>query len=86
MLARMQAEKEAQLIPEGMRMMSNDERIETLEILEKNREEVMEAITRLPFVAETPSQIRNKNQLERRLQEIEEARKIFSRPKVLVKL
>lgn len=34
---------------------------------------------------ETPSQMRLKNQLERRLGEIEEAKKIFSRPKVLVK-
>lgn len=83
--ARQQAQKEAALIPEGMRMMSEEERLETLQILDQNHREVQDAVQRLPFVIETPSQIRHKNQLETRLKEIEEARKIFSRPKVLVK-
>ena len=67
-------------------MMSEEERLDTLKILQNNREEVELAMQRLPFVIETPSQIRHKNQLERRIQEIEEARRIFSRPKVLVKI
>lgn len=70
----------------GMRLMPEDERLETLEVLKKNREEVDRAIQQLPLRIETPSAIRRKEDLERRLREIEDAIKIFSRPKVLVHL
>ena len=40
----------------------------------------------LPFLIETPSQKAHKTSLERRLQEIEEANKVFSRIKVLVEI
>ena len=40
----------------------------------------------LPFLIETPSQKAHKTSLERRLQEIEEAKKVFSRTKVLVEI
>lgn len=38
----------------------------------------------LPFVIETPSQIRHKEALEKRMREIEQATALFSRPKILV--
>ncbi|KXZ51626.1 hypothetical protein GPECTOR_12g590 [Gonium pectorale] len=78
--------KEAALIPPGMRLMPEEERQETLEVLKQNREEVDRAIQGLPLRIETPSAIRRKDELERRLREIEDAIKIFSRPKVLVHL
>ncbi|KAG2494455.1 hypothetical protein HYH03_007507 [Edaphochlamys debaryana] len=78
--------KEAALIPPGMRLMPEEERQETLELLKKNRDEVDRAIQGLPLRIETPSAIRRKDELERRLREIEDALKIFSRPKVLVHL
>jgi hypothetical protein len=40
----------------------------------------------LPFLIETPSQKAHKTSLERRLQEIEEANKVFCRTKVLVEI
>lgn len=80
-----QAAKEAALIPPGMRVMPEAERLETLSILDANRREVEQEIQALPFVIETPSAIKNKARLEKRLQEIAEARRIFSRPTVLVK-
>lgn len=57
-----------------------------MEILKKNRDEVERAIQGLPLRIETPSAIRRKDELERRLKEIEDAFKIFSRPKVIVHL
>ncbi len=42
----------------GMRVLPEGERQEMLAILAKNREEVEKAIQKLPFVIETPSQIR----------------------------
>lgn len=65
--------------------MPEAERLETLAILETNRAEVEREVQHLPFVIETPSAIKHKAHLEQRLSEIEEARKIFSRSKVLVK-
>ena len=81
----LQAAKEAALVPEGMRLMPEAERLETLAILDANRREVEQEIQALPFVIETPSAIKHKARLEKRLEEIAEARRIFSRPKVLVK-
>lgn len=40
----------------------------------------------LPFNIETPSQKAYKTSLERRMQEVEEATKVFSRTKVLVEM
>ncbi|MEW5301363.1 MAG: hypothetical protein WDW36_004226 [Sanguina aurantia] len=76
--------KEAALIPPGMRMLDEEERLETLAILTRNRAEIDRAIQGLPIIIETPGQIRRKDELERRLQEIEDAFRIFCRPKVMV--
>ena len=65
-------------------MLPEEERQETLVMLAKNKDDVDKAIRALPFVIETPSQIRRQNELHARLKEIEEAVKIFSRAKVLV--
>ncbi|PNH09884.1 hypothetical protein TSOC_003443 [Tetrabaena socialis] len=78
--------KEAALIPPGMRLLPEEERLETLEILKKNKDEIERAIQGLPLRTETLSAIRRKEELERRLREIEDAQKIFARPKVLVHL
>jgi hypothetical protein len=86
LLSWMQAEQEAALIPEGMRIMGDDERTETLAVLAKNKDEVEDALSKLPFVVKIPSQVRLKHELERKLHEIDEAVRIFSRPKVLVKV
>lgn len=83
--ARMKSKEEA-AIPAGMRMLPEEERLETLGLLEANRLEVEKQLQQLPILIETPGQVRRKDELERRLQEIEEAKKIFSRSKVLVHL
>lgn len=46
--------------------------------------EVERQIQKLPIVIETPSMIRHRNELEARMREIEDAFKVFRRPKVLV--
>ncbi len=71
-------------VPSGMRILPEEERLETLAILEQNRIEIDRQIQGLPIIIETPSMIRRKEDLERRLCEIEDAVKVFSRPKVLV--
>ncbi|GFH06303.1 4-diphosphocytidyl-2 C-methyl-D-erythritol synthase [Haematococcus lacustris] len=78
-----QRAKEAALIPPGMRLLPEEERLETQSILERNRVDVERALQSMPIVIETPSQIRRKDEMERRLREIADAVKIFSRPKGL---
>jgi hypothetical protein len=46
----------------------------------------MRALEKLPFVVETPSMRRRLEELEAKLKEIENAIKIFSKPKVFVTL
>mmetsp|Transcript_25560 Transcript_25560/g.64845 ORF Transcript_25560/g.64845 Transcript_25560/m.64845 type:complete len:296 (-) Transcript_25560:370-1257(-) len=76
--------KEAALIPPGMRLLPEEERLETLAILERNKRDVEKALQSMPIIIETPSQIRRKDELEKRLKEIDDAFKVFSRAKVLV--
>jgi hypothetical protein len=76
--------REAALIPAGMRLLSEEERVETLFALQRNKAEVQKAIQALPLRIETHSQIRWRDDLERRMREVDEGIKVFSRPKVLI--
>ena len=67
-------------VPEGMRILPEEERLATMEILKTNRDDVEEKLQSMPFIVETPSQITFKANLESRLKEIEEAERLFSRP------
>eukprot|EP01138_Halocafeteria_seosinensis_P016353 gb/GECG01016684.1/.p1 GENE.gb/GECG01016684.1/~~gb/GECG01016684.1/.p1 ORF type:complete len:353 (+),score=70.44 gb/GECG01016684.1/:1-1059(+) len=70
--------------PPGMIPMSDKERVETLETLQTRREEAKALLSRLPLVVETASAIQRKEDLEAKVKELDDAIKIFSRPKVYV--
>ena len=72
-------------VPEGMRILPEEERLATMDILKTNRDDVEGKLQSMPFIVETPSQITFKANLENRLKEIEEAERLFSRPVVYVK-
>eukprot|EP00899_Mesostigma_viride_P025165 jgi/Mesvir1/5833/Mv00628-RA.1 len=78
---RRRAEDAEEKCPPGMRLLPEEERLQTLATLEENKRRVDQEIQSLPFVIETPSQKRRQADLERRLLEIEQARKLFSRKK-----
>ena len=82
-LAEEKAEREKGC-PPGMTRMSEEERLETLEVLKKNKKVGYEELQKLPMTVETPSLIKRKSALESKLQQIEEALKIFSREVVWV--
>ena len=71
--------------PPGMKLMPDEERLETLEVLLKSRTEALKQLQHMPFVVETPSATRKKLALEDKLKEIEDAVALFSRTKVFVK-
>uniref|UniRef100_K3WGJ2 Enkurin domain-containing protein n=1 Tax=Globisporangium ultimum (strain ATCC 200006 / CBS 805.95 / DAOM BR144) TaxID=431595 RepID=K3WGJ2_GLOUD len=70
--------------PPGMMLLDEDERLRTLRVLRKSLDEARLQINHLPLRIETPNQIRRKNALEAKLQEIEDAIKVFDRTKVYV--
>ena len=73
-------------IPPGMRVLPEDERLRTLEILAENRQDVEEKLLALPIAEDgTPVVHRRKAELEARLAEIEDAQRIFGRSTVLVR-
>ncbi|GFT30253.1 enkurin domain-containing protein 1 [Nephila pilipes] len=85
-------EKERQLklreeasIPQGYTLLPDEERIETLELLKKNQEEIIQSLSALPVRNDTIRLRSYKEELERQLAKVEEGIKIFSRPKVLIK-
>ena len=70
--------------PPGMRLMPEQERVETLRVLQESREEALNQLRRLPFVIETPTMKKKQEYLENKLREIDHALSIFSKPKVYV--
>lgn len=70
--------------PPGMTLMPESERLDTLRVLEGNEREIQQALFKMPLQITTPSQKKRKEALEAKLQEIESAKKIFSRAKVYV--
>lgn len=71
--------------PPGMKLMPDEERMETLEVLLQSRTEALKQLQHMPFIVETPSATRKKLALEDKLKEIEDAVALFSRTKVFVK-
>ena len=73
-------------IPPGMRVLPEDERLRTLEILAENAADVETKLLALPIAKDgTPVVHRVKAELEARMAEIEDAQRIFGRSTVLVR-
>lgn len=70
--------------PPGMCLMPDEERRNTLEVLQRSREEAMSQLRRMPFIIETPTQKKRQEMLESKLREIDNAIGIFSKEKVYV--
>lgn len=70
--------------PPGMMLLAEDERLRTLDVLQKSLVQARQQMNALPLRIETPSQIRRKDALEAKLHEIEDAIKVFDRTKVYV--
>ncbi|KFQ54289.1 Enkurin domain-containing protein 1, partial [Nestor notabilis] len=73
-------------MPPGHTMMPEDQQLETLRSLKQNQEQLVKDLVMLPVRADTLSVQKRRVELERKLSQIEEAIKIFSRPKVFIKL
>ncbi|NXL54205.1 ENKD1 protein, partial [Podilymbus podiceps] len=72
--------------PSGHVMMPEGQRLETLGDLKRSQEQLIKDLVMLPVCTDTLSMQKRRVELERKLSQIEEAIKIFSRPKVFIKL
>ncbi|ETE61370.1 hypothetical protein L345_12881 [Ophiophagus hannah] len=72
--------------PPGHAMMPENQRLETLKNLRESQEKLLKELLLLPVRIDTLSVQTRRVSLEKKLSQIEEALKIFSRPKVFIKL
>ncbi|XP_061117436.1 enkurin domain-containing protein 1 [Conger conger] len=73
-------------IPPGHTLMSEQERLETLESLKDTQQSLVKDLLSLPVRVDTLSVRTRRTQLDRKLSEVEEAIKIFSRDRVYIKI
>mmetsp|Transcript_2149 Transcript_2149/g.3941 ORF Transcript_2149/g.3941 Transcript_2149/m.3941 type:complete len:311 (-) Transcript_2149:143-1075(-) len=76
--------REEEQVPNGMVLMSEEERLSTLEVLFENRALVEADINKLPLKIETMGQRKRLEALELKLAEIEKAQKLFSKKRVYI--
>ena len=78
--------KETAKYPKGTRLLSEEERLFTLEKLKQSRDDINKVIERLPITPDTQAFKNKKDELFRKLDEIENAIETFSKKKVFVKV
>ena len=72
--------------PEGHWCMSQTERLQTLDSLKKMEKELLNRMACLPVRMDTAWIRAQKGELDRKLKEVEDATRVFSRKKVFVKM
>jgi hypothetical protein len=83
--AKERADKDAEGCPPGHKLMPDDERLETLELLRGSLAEAHDLLSKMPLRVEILSAVRRKAELEAKVAKLEDAVKVFSRQKVFVK-
>ena len=73
-----------QKLPPGTRLLSEEERLETLRNLQENKKEVEKVLGKLPISMKTLALQQKKAELEKKIDEIDRAIATFSRPQVYI--
>jgi len=73
-------------IPPGHILMSEQERVETLNTLKRNYDSLVEELNRIPIRMDTIRVRDQKIKLENQFAKLEQAMRVFSRPRVFVKM
>lgn len=84
--ARARAAEEAARCPPGHRLLGDGEREETLALLRASLAEAADAVARQPLRVESISAVRRAAELEAKLDKLEKAVALFSKPRVYVRL
>jgi hypothetical protein len=80
----MMVEEERARHPPGTRLMSDEERLETLKDLQDSKKEINSALEKLPVVSRTIAMEKHKKSLEEKLMRLEKAIETFSKKMVYV--
>ena len=72
------------MLPPGTRLLSEDERLETLNNLKASKTEVEKLISKMPLSMRTLALQQRKTELEKKVDELDKAIATFSRPKVYI--
>jgi hypothetical protein len=72
--------------PKGTRLISEEERLETLHSLENSKKEIITLLEKMPISMKTITLQNRKTELEKKLDEIEDAIRTFSRKQVFIKI
>jgi len=83
--AKKRAADEALGCPPGHRIMPDEERLETLQLLKSSLNEAQDMLLRMPLRVEQVSQVRKKAELEAKITKLEDAMKVFGKHRVFVK-
>ena len=78
--------KETSKYPKGTRLLSEEERLFTLEKLKQSKNDINQIIEKLPITCDSQAFRNKKEELFRKLDEIENAIETFSKKKVFVKI
>ena len=78
--------KETAKYPKGTRLLSEEERVLTLEKLKQSKDDINKVIEKLPITCDTQAFRNKKDELFKKLDEIENAIETFSKKKVFVKI
>ena len=78
--------KETAKYPKGTRLLSEEERLFTLEKLKQSRDDINKVIEKLPITSDTQAFRNKKEELFKKLDEMENAIDTFSKKKVFVKV
>ena len=77
-------DQERAKIPEGTRLMPEEERLETLRELEQSKKDLNKALEKLPVVLRTIAMERHKKDLEDKIDRVEKAIVTFNKSRVYV--
>lgn len=78
--------KEEAKYPKGTRLLSEEERLSTLNGLIESKKEIETLLEKLPITLRTKASQNKKEELEKKLTEIENAISTFSRKQVFIKV
>jgi uncharacterized protein YeaC (DUF1315 family) len=79
-------QEEASKYPKGTKLLSDEERLNTLDGLIKNKKELTNQLEKMPITTRTNSVRVRKEELIKKLEELEKAIDMFSRKQVFVKI
>jgi len=77
-------EEKKKKMPPGTRMLSEEERLNTLKTLQETRAEAQRALDKMPLSMKTLALTQRKAELEKKIDEMDKAIKTFSRKEVFI--